>query len=110
MSYEAAVSCYEECLRILARHEDIQTIVFGGLGYGREIQRLNPRLNEQQDAFHARLKRVADECRFDWVTHEGILGGREAKLAYMQADGVHSNEQGQRLAAEAVIPLVLAQV
>ncbi len=110
MSFESAVSSYEECLRVLARREQVHTIIFGGLGYGREIQRLNPRLNEQQEAFHARLKKLADEFHFDWVTHEGILGGPEAKLAYMQADGVHSNAEGQRLAAEAVIPLVMARL
>lgn len=110
MSYEEAVSTYEECFRVLARREAMHTIIFGGLGYGKEIQRLNPELNAQQDGFHLRLKRLADEYHFDWVTHEGILGGREAKLQYMQPDGVHSNEEGQRLAAEALIPLVVAQV
>ena len=109
-SFEELVKCYEDCFHALARREQIHVIVFGGLGYSKELQRLNPRLNELQDEMHRRLHALALELHFDWVTHEEILGGREAKLRYLQADGVHSNEEGQRLAAEAVAPLVLAQL
>ncbi|MEO8538450.1 MAG: hypothetical protein ABI577_01825 [bacterium] len=109
-SFPELVDCYEECFRALARREQMHVIIFGGLGYGLEIQRLNPRLYDLQDELHGRLKALADELHFDWVTHEGILGGREAKLQYFQSDDVHSNEEGQRLAAEAVIPLVMARL
>jgi hypothetical protein len=44
------------------------------------------------------------------VIHEEILGGRQEKLRYMQRDGVHSNEAAHRLAAEALLPLVLAKL
>ena len=109
-SFEDLVKCYEDCFHALARREQTHVIIFGGLGYSRELQRLNPRLNELQDEMHRRLQALARELHFDWVRHEEILGGREAKLHYMQPDGVHSNEEGQRLAAEAVAPLVLAQL
>ncbi len=109
-SFEDLVACYEGLFRALARREQMHTIILGGLGYGLELQRLNPRLNDLQDELHARLKALADELHFDWTTHEGILGGRQAKLAFLQADGVHSNEEGQRLAAEALLPLVVAQL
>lgn len=109
-TFEQVVDCYHSIFDSLARPEDIHTIVFGGLGYGRELQLLNPRLNEMQDRFHALLKARADEHHFDWVTHESILGGCEAKLAYMQPDGTHSNAEAHRLAAEAVYPLVAAKV
>jgi lysophospholipase L1-like esterase len=109
-SFEALVECYEECLDRLAQREQMHTIVFGGLGYGRELQRLNPRLNELQDGLHERLRAAALKHHFDWVVHEEILGGREAKLAYMQKDGVHSNEEAQRMAAAVVTPLVMARL
>lgn len=109
-SFPELIACYEDLFRALARREQMHTIILGGLGYGIELQRLNPRLNDLQDALHARLKALADELHFDWTTHEGILGGREAKLRYLQADGVHSNVEGQRLAAEALLPLVLARL
>ena len=109
-SFEALVDCYIDLFHCLARLEQVHTIVFGGLGFGLELQRLNPRLNELSDAFHVRLKGLADELHFDWTRHEDILGGRQAKLAYMQPDGVHSNEEGQRLAAEALLPLVVARL
>lgn len=109
-SFEELIACYEDLFRALARREQVHTIILGGLGYGIELQRLNPRLNDLQDELHRRLKALADELHFDWTTHEGILGGRQAKLAYLQPDGVHSNEEGQRLAAEALLPLVLARL
>lgn len=109
-SFGDLVACYEGLFRALARREQMHTIILGGLGYGVELQRLNPRLNDLQDELHARLKALADELHFDWMTHEGVLGGRQAKLRYLQADGVHSNEEGQRLAAEALLPLVLARL
>jgi lysophospholipase L1-like esterase len=108
--FENLVRCYEDCFHLLARREQTHIIIFGGLGYSRELQRLNPRLNELQDTLHLRLHVLASALHFDWVTHEEILGGREAKLAYLQSDGVHSNEEGQRRAAEALIPLVIAQL
>lgn len=110
LSFEDLVSCYHELFRALARREQVHTIILSGLGYGIELQRLNPRLNELQNTFHARLRSVADELHFDWVSHEGVLGGPVAKLKYMQADGVHSNEESQRLAAEALVPLVLPKL
>lgn len=109
-SFEDLVACYEDLFRALARREQVHTIILGGLGYGIELQRLNPRLNELQGRFHARLKALAEELHFDWTTHEGILGGPEAKFAYLQPDGVHSNVEGQRLAAEALLPLVVARL
>lgn len=109
-SFEALVQCYEECLDRLAQREQMHSIVFGGLGYGRELQRLNPRLNELQDDLHAHLRAAAMNHHFDWVVHEEILGGRQAKLPYMQRDGVHSNEEAQRMAAAVVTPLVMARL
>jgi lysophospholipase L1-like esterase len=105
-NFEALVDCYTQSLDSLARSEDIRTIIFGGLGYGRELQQLNPKLNDLQDEFHRRLRERAAEHRFAWVVHEEILGGREGKLRFMQPDGVHSNEEAQLLAAAAVLPLV----
>lgn len=109
-SFEALLDCYIDLFHCLARREQVHTIIFGGLGFGPELQRLNPRLNERADVFHMRLKTLSDELHFDWTRHEDILGGRQAKLRYFQADGVHSNEGGQRLAAEALLPLVLARL
>jgi hypothetical protein len=63
-----------------------------------------------QDGLHERLRAAALKHHFDWVVHEEILGGREAKLAYMQKDGVHSNEEAQRMAAAVVTPLVMARL
>ena len=108
--FAAVVECYLQCFDSLARSEDVQTIIFGGLGYGPELQRLNPRLNDLQDEFHRLLRARAEEHHFGWVVHEEILGGRQGKLRYMQRDGVHSNEQAQVLAANAVLPLILARL
>lgn len=110
LSFEDLVACYHELFRALARREQVHTIVLSGVGYGLELQRLNPRLNELQNGFHARLRPLADDLHFDWVSHEAALGGPVAKLKYMQPDGVHSNEDSQRLAAEALTPLVLARL
>lgn len=110
LTFAELVESYRECFRVLARREQTHTIVFGGLGYGTELQRLNPRLNELQDRFHALILATASEYHFESVIHEEILGGRQGKLRYMQRDGVHSNEAAQRLAAEAVLPLVLAKL
>ncbi len=109
MSFEAFAGAYGESFRALARHEDIQTLVLGGLGYARELERLNPALNDLQSGFYARMRDLAEEHHFDWVTHEAILGGREAKLPFFLPDGVHSNEASHRLVAEALAPLVLAR-
>jgi lysophospholipase L1-like esterase len=110
LTFAELVESYRECFRLLARREQTHTIVFGGLGYGTELQRLNPRLNELQDRFHQLILATAAEYHFEWVIHEEILGGRQRKLRYLQRDGVHSNEAAQRLAAEAVLPLVLAKL
>lgn len=109
-SFEDLVRCYQDLFRALARREQVHTVILSGLGYGLELQRLNPRLNELQSTFHSRLRLLADELHFDWVSHEGVLGGPVEKLKYMQPDGVHSNAESQRIAAEALLPLVIAQL
>jgi hypothetical protein len=109
-TFEQLTACYDDILDSLARHEEIHTIVFGGLGYGPVLQRLNPRLNELQDALHQALYARVLEHRFDWLIHEDLLGGREAKVAFMQRDGVHSNEAAQQIAADAVLALIAARL
>lgn len=108
-SLEMLIAWYEECFRVLARAENVHTIILGGASYAPALSRLNPRIDEMQDEVHARLKRTAEEHHLDWLLHEELLGGRQAKLTYYLADGVHTDERSQTLVAAAVLPLVLAK-
>jgi lysophospholipase L1-like esterase len=98
---------YAQCMRILAQHEEIQTIVLTGVGYGPAVERFNPNWQRTQDAVYAELEAEALSHGFPWVPHEELLGGRTAKLKYFFADGIHTNAASHRVAAEAILPLIV---
>jgi len=109
ISLESLLESYDQCLRALARAENVQTIVLGGVGYDVKHQRLNPSLNATQDQANLVFERMTREHRMDFLIHEQILGGRLAKERYYFADGVHTDERANRLAADAMLPLILAR-
>lgn len=98
---------YEDCFRTLAQFEDVQGIIITGVGYGPAVDRLNPGWQAPQDEVYNRLKPAALRHRFTWVPHEDLLGGPEAKLKHFQADGVHTDEESHRVAAAALLPVIL---
>lgn len=108
LTFEAMLQSYADCMAVLAKSENLQTVVLGGAGYTRQHQRLNPLLLDLQAAATREFKRLAEHHHFDWLVHEVIMGGIEAKERFYFADGVHTNEESQRLVADAVTPLVLA--
>lgn len=110
VSFDDLFECYETLFQRLARREQVHTIILGGLGYSTEIERLNPRFEHLRTTLYPGLRALAERLHFDWTMHEDIAGGPEGKQAYLQPDGIHSNEVSQRLAAEALFPLVLARV
>lgn len=106
---ESLIGWYLDCYRRLAREEQVHTIVLAGVGYGSSLQRLNPRLNTLQDTANRRFEAAAAEYHFDFLVHEELLGGREAKAPFYLPDEVHTNEEAQRLAAMAMLPLLMKQ-
>lgn len=70
----ALLESYDECMRVLARHEDVWTIVLGGAGFTGEIPRLNPGIEVVLEDVQVRLRESALRYRFDWLDHEELLG------------------------------------
>ncbi|HQW51899.1 MAG TPA: hypothetical protein PL082_07575, partial [Tepidiformaceae bacterium] len=97
---------YDECMRVLARHEDVRTIVLGGAGFTGEIPRLNPGIEAALTDMQVQLRESALRYRFDWLDHEELLGGATAKLPFFHRDGMHTDGRSQQLVAEAIAPLV----
>ena len=109
LSVDGLVDSYEACFSTLARAEDVQTVVLAGAGYSAEQTRLNPRWPALQDEIHTRLRTAAVSHRFEWLVHEELLGGRDAKQPFYFADGVHTDERSQEVVAVALLPLILAK-
>lgn len=101
----ALLESYDECMRVLARHEDVRTIVLGGAGFTGEIPRLNPGIEVVLEDVQVRLRESALRYRFDWLDHEDLLGGGTAKLPFFHPDGMHTDERSQRLVTEAIAQL-----
>lgn len=101
----ALLESYDECMRALARHEDVWTIVLGGAGFTGEIPRLNPGIEVVLEDVQVRLRESALRYRFDWLDHEELLGGGTAKLPFFHPDGMHTDERSQRLVTEAIAQL-----
>lgn len=109
LSVRGLVESYEACFSTLARAEDVQTLVLAGAGYSAEQTRLNPRWPALQDQINARLQAATVSHHFEWLVHEELLGGRDAKQPFYFADGVHTDERSQQLVADALLPLILAK-
>lgn len=109
LSVDAAMVHFDQCLMSLARAENTHTIVLGGPGYSRELERLNPNLRKLQDRCQAHFQESAQFHHFDWLSHEELLGGQDAKQQYFFSDGIHHNERSHLLVAGALLPLVLAR-
>ena len=109
MATEEMVASYAACLDQLARRENLHSIIGGGIGYIGEIRRLNPGIDARHVALQQRFRELAESHRFDWRSHEAVLGGPGAKDPYYFPDGMHTNEDSHRLFAEALLPLVLAK-
>jgi len=107
LSFQGLIESYADCMSVLARAEDVETIILGGAGYTRQHQQMNPRLNELQDRAAEEFRRMAERHHFGFVLHEELLGGREHKEGYYQPDGVHTTEASNRLVADAILPLFL---
>ncbi len=103
---EATLNSYRGVIQRLAREESVQTIVFGGKGYTRYHETMNPKMRAIHDLFEAEIGRMAEAHHFDWVFHEALLGGPDAKDQFFLPDGVHCNERSHRLVADAIIPLI----
>ena len=88
-------------------HEDVQSIVIGGAAYTDAVWRVNPGSERKQDECDAQFRAMALEHRFEWVSHQELLGGPQNKLPFYQPDGVHTDERSNRLVAEALLPLLL---
>ena len=109
-SPEALAGYYEECFRTLAQFESVQGIVLTGVGYGHAVDKLNPGWEGPQNAVYSRLKPEALKHRFTWVPHEELLGGPVEKLPHFFSDGIHTDEESHRLAAAALLPIILEPV
>jgi hypothetical protein len=107
-SVERLIAYYADCFRALARFEHVQAIVLGGVGYGPAVERLNPGWEAAQNFVYAGIKEEALRRRFQWLVLEELLGGPTHKLRYFHSDGIHTNEESHRIAAEAILPLVVA--
>src|SRR5690606_668931 len=75
LSPEGLVASYEDVMVTLARREEIQTVIGGGIGYIGEIRALNPGIDALQERLQARLRQAAEHHHFDWLSHEAVLGG-----------------------------------
>ena len=109
MTPNEMVATYAACFDQLARVEDLHTIVGGGIGYIGEIRRLNPGIDAAQASLQRRFRELAEGHRFDWLSHEAVLGGPALKDQYYFPDGMHTDERSQKLFAEALLPLVLTR-
>ena len=107
LSVAAALQSYAEVFQRLAREEEIQVIVVSSAGFSLYHERMNPRMKAITARFAVEHRRAAEEHRFDWLAFDELLGGRGAKEPYFLTDGVHTDEAGQRLVADAVIPLIV---
>jgi hypothetical protein len=107
LSAEGLVQSYEDVMMTLARFEDTKTIIGGGIGYIGEIRALNPGIDTLQARFQRRFREAAERHRFDWLSHEEVLGGPGAKDQYYYPDGIHTDERSHRLFAEALLPLIV---
>ncbi|MBK9546645.1 MAG: hypothetical protein IPO51_12540 [Dehalococcoidia bacterium] len=110
LTLSGLLESYTDCFSVLARAENVHTIVLGGASYTRQLAHLNPRLYETQAEVGRTLRAAALERHFDWILHEDLLGSGETRLGFFQPDGVHTDERSQRLVAEALLPVVLAKV
>ena len=102
----ALTESYDGCMRALARHEDIRTIVLGGAGFTGDIPQFNPGSEAAQRRMQVQLRELALRHRFDWLDHEELLGGPLKKLTFFHADGMHTDKHSQRCVAEAIAPLL----
>jgi hypothetical protein len=103
---DALLESYDACMRALARHEDVRTIILGGAGYTGDVVRLNPGMEASQERMQSQLRELALRHRFDWLSHEELLGGPAGKLPFFQGDGIHTDERSQLRVAEAIAPLL----
>ncbi len=103
---EATLQSYRDVFQRLAREENMQTIVLGGAGYSRHHQTMNRGMAAIIARFDMELGSAAEEHHFDWVSHTGVMGGHDAKERLYLADGVHTDETAQRLAAEAMLSVI----
>lgn len=107
-SIDRLITYYSDCFRALARFEHVQAIILGGVGYGPAVEQLNPGWEAAQNFVYAGIKEEALAHRFQWLVLEELLGGPPHKLKYFHSDGIHTNEESHRIAAEAILPLVLS--
>lgn len=110
LDFEGMIQSYADCMAVLARAEDVETIILGGAGYTLQHQRMNPRLNELQDRSTEEFRRMAERHRFGFVSHEALLGGRSRKEPYYLRDGVHTGVESNRLVADAIGEMVLERL
>ncbi|MEP7215609.1 MAG: hypothetical protein ABI782_05100 [Anaerolineaceae bacterium] len=103
---EATLDAYRDVFQRLAREEDVQTIVLGGAGYTLHHERMNPGMRVITERFDAELLSAAQGHHFDWVSHAGVMGGRGTKERFFMSDGIHTDEAGQRLVADSMMPLI----
>ena len=108
-SYNELLQCYEDCFRAIAKHEETHAVIMGGAAYTKAVWRLNPGSERLQAASNIVLREAALAHRFDWFSHEELLGGLAGKARFYYDDGVHTHEESHRLVAEAVVPLVVAR-
>lgn len=109
LSVAGLIDSYEACFNTLARAENVHTLILGGVGYSSEQTRLNPSWPVLQDQIQARLRAAAVGHHFEWLAHEELLGGRQAKEHYYYPDGVHTDERSQKVVADTLLPLILAK-
>jgi hypothetical protein len=110
LSFDGMIQSYEDCFAVLARAEDVETVILGGAGYTLQHARMNPRLNELQDRSTEEFRRMAGHHHFGFLSHEALLGGRQHKEPYYHPDGVHTGEESNRIVADALAPLLLQRL
>lgn len=106
LAADGLIEHYRDCMRSLARHEDVRTIILGGAGFTREVGRLNPGFDSEERKIQERLRDLALSHRFAWLVHEDLLGGPAGKARFFLSDGMHTDEHSQRLVADAILPMV----
>lgn len=106
LSLQGMLESYGECMAVLARAEDVHTIVLSGPGYTMHHARLNPKMLELQANATVELRRMAERHHFAWESHEALMGGVGVKDRYFLADGVHTGVEAHRVVAEALGPLM----
>ena len=108
-SYQELLQCYEDIFRAIAKQEQTHAVIIGGAAYTQAVWRLNPGSERLQAASNIVLKEMALGHRFDWLSHEELLGGPANKSPFYYDDGVHTHEESHRLVAAALLPLMLAK-